>query len=96
MFRVLKVKGHSMSPSYQDGDYLLSARSKFFKLKVGDIIVINHPKYGDIIKEITTVLPDGYHVQGKNSMSTSTEDFGLITPKMIQGKVIAKVLKFRK
>lgn len=95
MFRVLKVKGHSMSPSYQDGDYLLSASRRFFKLKIGDVIVINHPKYGDIIKEIITILPDGYHVQGKNSMSTSTKDFGLITPGMIQGKVIAKVFKSR-
>lgn len=91
MFRLSKIKGISMSPSYLEGDIVLSISSKFVKLKLGDVILFDHDRFGFLIKEIAEIIPEGYYVRGTNPMSTDSKTIGLITPKKIKGRVIFKI-----
>ena len=89
MIRLSKVKGHSMSPPYLDGDYVLSLTPKLFRLQKGDVVIIRHPAYGYLIKEICRKVKKGYYVQGTHPESTGSQAIGLVLPEMIKGKVIA-------
>jgi len=80
-----------MSPSFLEGDYVVSISSKLVKLKEGDVIVFDHKNYGFLIKEIIEKNNDGYFVQGTYPASTNTKLIGLVTSKMIRGKVILKI-----
>lgn len=91
MIHLSKVKGSSMSPSYSDGDYLLSISAKLFKLKKGDVIIIKHPFYGYLVKQICRKVESGFYVQGTHPMSIDMESLGVIIPKMIKGKVVSKI-----
>lgn len=91
MIYLSKVKGHSMSPSYMDGDYLLSVTRRLVSLQLGDVIIIKHPVYGDLVKQICRKEDSGYFVQGTNALSTGSDSIGLILPQMIEGKVVLKI-----
>jgi nickel-type superoxide dismutase maturation protease len=91
MIWLSKVKGQSMSPLFTDGDYLLSISTKLAKLNLGNVVIINHPAYGYIVKEISRKVEKGFFVQGTHPMSTDSQSIGLITPTMIHGKVILKI-----
>jgi phage repressor protein C with HTH and peptisase S24 domain len=72
MIRLARVKGYSMSPSYLDGDYLLSVTSRLFTLQNGDVVIIKHPTYGYLVKEICRKVKKGYYVQGTHPASTDS------------------------
>jgi signal peptidase I len=91
IIKILKIKGISMSPSLKDGDFVVSINPKLSKIKKGDVITFNHSKYGFMIKEIAEVKKEGYIVKGEHYLSTSSESIGLVTKKMIEGKVILKI-----
>ena len=78
-FGLVKVRGHSMAPVYQDGDYVLTSRYRLRKPRAGDDVVFTHPDYGRILKRITQVEPNHFSVAGLNSLSTSASDIGLIS-----------------
>lgn len=80
-----------MSPSYLEGDYILSITPRLVHLKIGDVITFQHDIYGYLIKEIYQENKTGYYVKGMNPLSTNSQAIGLITPNMIIGKVILKI-----
>jgi phage repressor protein C with HTH and peptisase S24 domain len=80
-----------MAPSYRDGDYLLSVTPKLSRIRNGDIIIFEHPVLGHLVKEICHTSNKGYFVQGRHPMSTDSQSIGMVLPKMIKGKVIAKI-----
>lgn len=100
MLKILKVTGNSLFPLYQEGDFVLVFKIpfEFFKYvnyQVGDIVVINHPYYGTIIKKIKQVSDDNnqFFVIGTQMNSTDSRQFGMVEKKWIMGKVI---LHFKK
>jgi signal peptidase I len=92
MFRLLKVRGRSLHPDYQDGDYVLTARVPFpsGKIKAGDVIVFRQPVHGVLIKRVTRVFDDGqtYQVKGTQIDSTDSRNFGPVSLSQVSGKVI--------
>ena len=97
MFRILKVTGDSMSPAFQDGDFVALATAPFFikRLKVGDTIIFDHKLYGTLIKRIASFDPETAeaYVEGANSDSLDSRRLGTIRREAIQGKVIAHISK---
>jgi signal peptidase I len=93
MFRIIKVKGDSMSPDYQEGDFVVLATAPFFlkRLKVGDIIIFEHRLYGTLIKRIASFDPETAeaYVEGTRPDSLDSRRLGTIRRKKIRGKVIA-------
>ena len=57
MFKIVRIKGHSMYPRYQDGDFLILRRLSDVssRYKVGQIVVFQHETYGTLVKRIEQV-----------------------------------------
>jgi len=92
MLRLLKIRGHSLSPDFREGEYVLTAGfpSPFRKIKAGDVIVFHQPGYGLLIKRVRRVLDGGasFEVRGTQIESTDSRNFGPVPQTQVAGKVI--------
>lgn len=100
MLRIHKVTGDSMSPDFQEGDFVVLARMPFLlkRLKTGDIIIFDHKLYGTLIKRIASFDPETAeaYVEGTRPDSLDSRRLGLIRRESIRGKVIAHFPKSNK
>lgn len=91
MFALFKVTGNSMSPSFNDGDFVLGL-TKFISPKIGQVVVVQHSLYGRIIKRISCVQKDGILLAGDNpDEGVSTEAMGRIEQDKITARVIWRI-----
>lgn len=91
MIRILKVTGESLSPTIEEGDFVLvGTNSFFFPLKMGDFVVFNHPQYGRMIKQVTGIQPDDntLTVTGTHPRSVDSRQLGPIPMTRVTGKVL--------
>jgi len=92
MYRLLRIRGHSLSPDYRDGDYVLTAKVPFpsGKIRAGDVIVFHQPGYGHLVKRVRRVMDDGaaFDVRGTQIDSTDSRNFGSVSREAVSGKVI--------
>jgi nickel-type superoxide dismutase maturation protease len=92
MLRIIKVAGDSLSPKYEEGDFVVIATVPFFfnSFRLGDIIVFQHPVYGRMIKQVERISSDGsdLYVIGSHPNSVDSRQFGPIPRSSVQGKVI--------
>ena len=82
-----------MAPSYCSGDYVIAYRRRHTPFHPGDVIVLHHAHFGDIIKRITGFDDAGHLlIRGDNpSASTDSGALGPIARDQVQGKVIARI-----
>jgi nickel-type superoxide dismutase maturation protease len=99
MIRFLKVTGESLSPLFQDGDYVLVAKFPFLlrRIRPGDIVVFRQVDYGTLIKRVERLSPDGdeLFVKGTHELSTDSRRFGAVHRSDLIGKVIWSIHKKR-
>ena len=93
MFKLLKVSGDSLSPAFQEGDFVVIAKIPLFfnqPLRPGDVVVFNHPIFGTMIKLVEKVFPEKNElfVVGTHQDSIDSRRFGPITIQSVLGKVI--------
>ena len=92
MFRLLKIRGHSLFPDFREGDFVVIARFPFpaGQIRAGDVIVFDQPGYEHMIKRVQQVLDDGraFEVRGTQIDSTDSRNFGPVERQHITGKVI--------
>ena len=92
MLRLLKVSGESLSPLYQDGDFVLVAKIPllFNSIHRGDFIAFHHEIYGTMIKQVDDISTDRekLRVTGTHENSIDSTQFGAIHRDIIIGKVI--------
>ncbi len=91
MIKVIKVIGESLSPAYQEGDYvLIGTCSFFFDIQEEDTIVFRHPQHGLMIKVVDRVLRtgDSYQVKGEHPQSVDSRSFGSVSKDAVIGKVL--------
>jgi nickel-type superoxide dismutase maturation protease len=97
MLRVIKVTGESLSPEYQEGDYVVLTTIPFFlnRIRVGDIIVFRQPPYGTMIKRVEQLLQEGmqYFVVGAHPQSVDSRQFGPVSREALIGKLIWHIPK---
>jgi SOS-response transcriptional repressor LexA len=80
-----------MNPLLSDGDRI--SVWPMPEYKIGDIVVATHPIQTNltIVKRIESIAPDGrFKLRGTNPKE-STDNFGLISPERILGKMISKL-----
>ncbi|MBJ7539697.1 S24/S26 family peptidase [Marinomonas transparens] len=88
MFRLIKVKGDSMVPRLQDGDFVFTSRF-YRQLTVDQLVVVDHALYGFIVKRVLHIAPDGQlWLGGENNKSLQSERIGWVSPRRVVGKVI--------
>jgi len=94
MLRILKISGDSLSPEYEEGDFVVIATSPFFlrRLKPGDVVVFQHGGYGTLIKKIERFNENGdLIVVGTQPSSLDSQRLGPISPQALKGKIIAHI-----
>lgn len=100
MLKVLKVSGQSLSPEYQEGDFVVTVKIPLFlrPYQIGDIVVFKHPLYGMMIKQIQQTDTDRGEVflAGTHPDSLDSRRFGWINQASLLGKVIWHVKKPRR
>ncbi|MFT5760769.1 MAG: signal peptidase I [Alteromonadaceae bacterium] len=88
MLSLRKIRGTSMYPVMVEGDYIV-INHIFWQLNAGDIIVVDHPIYSNIVKRIVTVARNGdIWLRGENIDSVTPEKMGWVKRLWVRGKVI--------
>lgn len=80
-----------MVPAFFDGDFVVCLNRKLREAKQGDVVALNHPYYGTIIKRIEKILENESQMllSGDNKeASTSSKDLGRPPLGCCFGKVI--------
>jgi len=81
-----------MAPHFLPDAFVISISRRLTRLKVGDVVVANHPRYKRIIKRIAAIDPQGrVQLSGDNPASTSQEKLGWLLPSQIIGRVIYQI-----
>ena len=88
-FHLSKVTGVSMSPQVPDNSYILVVPwLRIRSLKKGQLLSINHPKYGNIIKSLVKIDKNGLiWLMGLHPSSVPIEALGPVSPSQVVGKV---------
>ncbi|PCJ32717.1 MAG: peptidase S24 [Gammaproteobacteria bacterium] len=88
MISVFKIQGESMSPRLSGGDFVVASRF-YITLSEGDIVVVQHPVYGRIIKRVKHIGESGrFLLTGENEQSLSSEQMGWLARSTIKAKVL--------
>ena len=92
-FIINRVTGNSMSPVLLPNSYvILHNFGNKKRLKKGQVIKVEHPSYGAIIKRIAYRDKNGlYWLAGDNPNSVSTCEMGPVSAKQIKGILIFKI-----
>jgi signal peptidase I len=71
------VSGTSMLPTLQDGQDIMVLKTK--KVKIGDIVVANHPTYGLIVKRVAAIKGSKVYLKSDNrkiEIQNTQQDLG--------------------
>jgi signal peptidase I len=96
MLKLLKISGDSLTPDYQDGDFVIISKIPFFFKPPthGDVVAFHQPGYGLLIKRIESIRPNGeVDVIGSHPESIDSRVFGAIRREDILGKVVWHIRK---
>lgn len=86
MLRIVKIVGDSMAPAIEANTYALVRPTWLKRLEVGDIIVVNHPSLGLIVKRLVCLdYISGHQISGDSSDSLSKEALGRVPTHDISG-----------
>ena len=88
MIRIMRITGDSMSPDYQDGDFVFLMNLFRGRIKRGDVIVFINQLYGTLIKRVEKITDEGIYVLGTGENSLDSRRLGPVNPAAVQGKVI--------
>jgi signal peptidase I len=99
MLRLLKVSGNSLSPRFEQGDFVIVSKIPFLfmRAKPGDVVAFHQPGYGTLLKLVESVdISRGQiNVTGTQPESVDSRVFGPVSTKAVVGKVIWHVKKPR-
>lgn len=95
MFKIIKVTGSSLSPFFLSGDYVVVSTWPFIlnKVKEGDVVTLQHPQHGRLIKKVTKINPaiGVLHVHGTHRDSVDSDQFGPLPFSSLTGKVVLHI-----
>jgi len=77
-----------MSPTLNNGDFILAIKLPKAMYRTNDIVVVNHPKFNNIIKRIDLINSGFLRLKGDGKDTLSTAKMGDIATACILGKMI--------
>tara|TARA_B100001996_G_scaffold21210_1_gene16993 strand:- start:239 stop:511 length:273 start_codon:yes stop_codon:yes gene_type:complete len=84
-----RVRGSSMAPSFNENDLVLSLKY-FFSLKADDVILLDIPKIGTVIKRIKSINGKDIYIDGDNKEYSSEIYKNKYKSNDVMGKVLFK------
>lgn len=85
MISIARIEGQSMAPTFASGDYVLGVRPFFASsLRVGQVVVIEHPQYGKIVKRIQSISASGgLSLSGDGGASVASCELTELCPRRV-------------
>ena len=74
-----------MTPTLMPGDYMIITKAR--SLRQGFVILVEHPKYGSIVKRIKSIEDGQLSLEGDGVDSTSTEAMGIVNLSAVRGRI---------
>ena len=78
-----------MRPMLSSGTFAVFKRQSDYG--DGDVLLVNHPRFGKIVKRAIDVSAQSLWLEGANPTSLSRETMGPIERDYIQGKLICQI-----
>ncbi|MEM9310705.1 MAG: S24 family peptidase [Pseudomonadota bacterium] len=89
-FTIARIAGASMEPVLPDRSLALFRAKQ--SVGRGDVVLVDHPEFGVIVKRARAVEPDGgAWLEGTSTASTSAERLGRVGPDRIQGVLVMRL-----
>ena len=85
MLKIVKVRGDSMSPTLAPGDYMIVTKAR--AIRPGFVVLLDHPKYGRIVKRISSVNENLISLAGDGPNSTASDAMGQVSLTAVQGRI---------
>lgn len=90
MFKLARINGSSLGPKLLDGTFAVFRRRD--KVKRGDVVLLNHPEYGWVIKKVHAVGRTGtISLHGLSDLSAGTQRPGPVASEHLYGRLLFKV-----
>ena len=86
-WRIIRIVGNSMKPLLRDGDFAIVR--KYRRPKVTDVVLVNHPEYGLMVKRLVyhDRSDNDMQLAGDNALSVSSYHMGKLPSHAIIGVV---------
>jgi signal peptidase I len=95
ILKPFRVSEASLSPDYQDGDYVLVSSLPYWvgAIRPGDVVVFRRPTGGVMIKIVERLENEGrsLFVTGRSADSMDSRTFGAVPREAVLGKVIWRI-----
>jgi len=85
-FTLSKIEGRSMLPGLIPGSYGLFKRARTSER--GHTVLVEHPRFGRIVKQVKNKTPSGVTLCGTSVDSTPSEVLGVVSQTAILGRLI--------
>ncbi|AJP42816.1 hypothetical protein EP12_03005 [Alteromonas australica] len=97
MLKIVRVSGDSMQPTLLDGDFAVVLTWPKKALRPGQVVVVNCPHFGTLIKRVQQIVPNGeFSLSGDNTAaSLTTEKMGWFNRQRVIGRVLYYVKRPR-
>lgn len=81
-----------MAPALEDGDYAVAKRLRAGQdIAVGDIVEIDHPDFGPIVKRVKEIQPRDVRVQGQATHSVEADRIGPVARARITARLVWRI-----
>jgi signal peptidase I len=89
-FTIARVRGQSMEPGLPHGTLVLFRRRK--GVKRGDVVLVDHPEHGRIVKKVSAVGRQGnIHLRGTSGRASGTSGMSKIHKDAVLGVMLSKL-----
>ncbi|MEM9376125.1 MAG: S24 family peptidase [Pseudomonadota bacterium] len=86
---LIRVTGESMRPVLSPGAFALFKRQAAYR--DGDVVLVDHPRFGRIVKRAIDVTAERLWLEGANARSVSRESIGPVARDYIRGKLVYQI-----
>ena len=89
-FKIARVRGKGVEPVLPSGSIGLFRHRK--GVRRGDVILVDHPELGRIVKKVTAVGRKGnVHLKGMSSHATEGEAIGKVPLEAVLGRFVRRL-----
>ena len=86
---VIRIRGRSMSPALENGDFAIAKHlTREAHLSIGEIVLVDHPDLGLIVKYVMALSPSGVRLIGAASSSIDPYATGTIARDRVLSRLV--------
>lgn len=85
-WRLVRIRGRSMEPMLRPGCFALFRPAS--RVVPGDIVLVNHPEFGLIVKRVARVFGGQCWLTGLSDQSTTMERLGTVGLERVLGRFV--------